>query len=71
MRRCSTIFQITRWTAATSFRRQVKGETLLSWVLNPFGVELGAYVVLWIALLVIVIGSVITAIAKLMFGRKP
>jgi len=44
---------------------------LLSWVLNPFGVDLGAYVVLWIGLLVIVIGSVITAIVKLVFGRKP
>jgi hypothetical protein len=43
---------------------------MLSWILNPFGVDLGAYVVLWIGLLVIVIGSVAVALFKLIFGRK-
>lgn len=71
MRRCLTVFQTVKWTAATSCRRPIKGGTLLSWILNPFGVDLGAYIVLWIGLLVIVIGSVITAIAKFVFGRKP
>lgn len=26
---------------------------MLNWILNPFGVDLGAYVVLWIGLLII------------------
>jgi hypothetical protein len=43
---------------------------MLSWILNPFGVDLGAYVVLWIGLLVIVIGSLVVALFKLIFGRK-
>jgi len=43
---------------------------MLSWILNPFGVDLGAYVVLWIGLLVIIIGSVMVALYKLIFGRS-
>lgn len=43
---------------------------MLDWILNPFGVSLGAYVVLWIGLLVILIGSVIATIVTLIRGRN-
>ena len=43
---------------------------MLGWILNPFGVDLGAYVVLWIGLLVIVIGSVAVALFKMIFRRN-
>lgn len=43
---------------------------MLDWILNPFGVDLGAYVVLWIGLILILIGSVIAAVVKVMFGRE-
>ncbi len=42
---------------------------MLDWILNPFGVDLGAYVVLWLGLIVIVIGSVIAAVVKVLFRR--
>jgi hypothetical protein len=44
---------------------------MLNWIINPFGVDLGAYVVLWVGLLVILISSVVVAIIKTIFGRKP
>ena len=44
---------------------------MLNWITNPFGVDLGAYVVLWIGLIVIIVGSVVGAIIKTIFGRKP
>ena len=47
-----------------------QGGNMLGWILNPFGVDLGAYVVLWIGLLVIVIGSFVVALFKLIFGRS-
>jgi len=43
---------------------------MLGWILNPFGVDLGAYVVLWIGLLVIVIGSFVVALLNLIFKRN-
>ena len=43
---------------------------MLDWTLNPFGVPLGAYTVLWIGLLLILIGSVIAAIVKVFILRK-
>ena len=43
---------------------------MLDWILNPFGVSLGAYTILWIALLLILIGSVIAAIVKVFILRK-
>jgi hypothetical protein len=44
---------------------------MLNWIINPFGVDLGAYVVLWIGLLVILVGSVVGAVIKTIFGGKP
>jgi len=44
---------------------------MLNWIINPFGVDLGAYVVLWIGLLVIIVGSVVSVVIKPIFGRKP
>jgi hypothetical protein len=44
---------------------------MLNWIINPFGVDLGAYVVLWIGLLVIIVGSVVSVVIKTIFGRKP
>jgi len=44
---------------------------MLNWIINPFGVDLGAYVVLWVGLLVIIIGSVVVTVIKAIFGRKP
>jgi hypothetical protein len=46
------------------------GDVMLDWILNPMGVDLGAYVVLWIGLLVIVIGSLVVAAFKYLFGRS-
>lgn len=43
---------------------------MFEWILNPFGVDLGAYVVLWIGLVVIVVGSVVAAIIKTIGGRR-
>lgn len=43
---------------------------MLEWILNPFGVSLGAYVVLWIGLLVILIGSVIATVVTVIRGRN-
>lgn len=43
---------------------------MLDWLVNPFGVDLGAYVILWIGLVVILIGSAVAALIKVIFGRK-
>jgi hypothetical protein len=43
---------------------------MLNWIFNPFGIDLGAYVVLWIGLIVIIIGSVVAALIKAIFGEK-
>ena len=43
---------------------------MLNWILNPFGVDLGAYVVLWIALIVILVGSFVANIFKAIFNQK-
>jgi hypothetical protein len=37
---------------------------VLDWILNPYGVSLGAYVILWIALLVIIPISFIIAVVQ-------
>jgi hypothetical protein len=42
---------------------------MLDWILNPFGVDLGAYVVLWIGLIVILIGSAIAAVVSMIRGK--
>lgn len=44
---------------------------MLDWILDPFGIDLGAYVVLWIGLIVILIGSVVGAVIKIIFKREP
>jgi hypothetical protein len=44
---------------------------MLNWIINPFGVDLGAYVVLWIGLIVIIVGSVVSVVIKTIFGGKP
>ena len=49
---------------------QVAGTIMLNWISNPFGINPGACVILWIALLVIITGSFITAIVKVPFSRK-
>ena len=43
---------------------------MLDWILNPYGVDLGAYVVLWIALLVIIPVAVVVGIIKAVNGRR-
>ena len=43
---------------------------MLDWILNPFGVSLGAYVVLWIGLLVCLVGGVIAAVVSMVRGRN-
>jgi len=43
---------------------------MLDWILNPYGVSLGSYVILWAALAVIAVGSVIAAIVTVVFRRK-
>jgi hypothetical protein len=37
---------------------------MLDWILNPYGIDLGAYVVLWIALLVTVPVAIVVGIVK-------
>jgi hypothetical protein len=41
---------------------------MFEWILNPFGVDVGAYVVLRLGLLVILIGSVIAVVITMVFG---
>jgi hypothetical protein len=48
----------------------VTGDVMLDWILNPYGVSLGSYVILWAALAVIAVGSVIAAIVTVVFRRK-
>jgi hypothetical protein len=43
---------------------------MLDWILNPFGVSLGAYVVLWIGLLVCLVIGGIAGIVSLIRGRS-
>jgi hypothetical protein len=43
---------------------------MLDWILNPYGVDLGAYVVLWIALLIIIPVAVVVGIIKAVSGRR-
>jgi hypothetical protein len=43
---------------------------MLDWILNPFGVSLGAYVVLWIGLLVCLVIGVIAGIVSLIRDRN-
>ena len=46
---------------------------MLDWILNPYGIDLGAYVVLWVALLIIVVvsmvGGIVAAIRVARRGR--
>lgn len=41
----------------------------MGWILNPYGVDLGAYVVLWLALLVIVPVALVVGIVKAFRSR--
>ena len=43
---------------------------MLDWILNPFGVSLGAYVVLWISLLACLVVGVIAGVVSLIRGRN-
>jgi len=43
---------------------------MLDWILNPFGVSLGAYVVLWIGLLVCLVVGVIAAVVSMVRERN-
>lgn len=42
---------------------------MIEWILNPFGVDLGAYVVLWVALLVIVPVAIVIGVVKAFTDR--
>jgi len=43
---------------------------MLDWILNPFGVSLGAHVVLWIGLLACLVVGVIAGVVSLIRGRN-
>ena len=43
---------------------------MVDWILNPYGVGLGYYIILWIALLVIVPVSFVVALVKVL-RKKP
>ncbi len=43
---------------------------MLDWILNPFGVSLGAYAVLWIGLVVCLVGAVIATVVTMIRGRN-
>ena len=43
---------------------------MVDWILNPYGVGLGSYIILWIALLVIVPVSFVGALVKVL-RKKP
>lgn len=43
---------------------------MLDWIINPYGIDMGAYVILWVALLVIVPISAVVAIIKAMRGGR-
>jgi len=43
---------------------------MLDWILNPYGVDLGAYVILWIALLVMVPVAIIVGVVKTISERR-
>lgn len=42
---------------------------MLDWILNPFGVSLGAYAVLWVGLLLCLVGAVIATVVSLIRGK--
>ena len=37
---------------------------MIEWILNPYGIDLGAYVVLWLAFLVIIPVAIVAGIVK-------
>lgn len=37
---------------------------MIEWILNPYGIDLGAYVVLWLGLLVIVPVAFVVGVVK-------
>ena len=43
---------------------------MLDWILNPYGVSLGAYVILWIALLVITSVSFVVALVQVLRKKR-
>jgi hypothetical protein len=43
---------------------------VLDWILNPYGVSLGAYVILWIALLVIIPVSFVVALIQVLRKKR-
>ena len=42
---------------------------MLEWILNPYGIDLGAYVVLWLALLIILPIAIVVGVVKTLRGR--
>jgi hypothetical protein len=42
---------------------------MLEWILNPYGIDLGAYVVLWVAMLIIIPVALIVGVVKAFSGR--
>lgn len=43
---------------------------MLDWILNPFGVSLGAYVILWIGLLISLFVGIVAGVISLFTSRK-
>lgn len=43
---------------------------MLDWILNPFGVSLGAYVILWIGLLISLVIGIVAGVVSLFTSRK-
>lgn len=47
-----------------------RGRHMLEWILNPFGVSLGAYVILWIGLLISLIVGLVAGIITFFTRNK-
>jgi hypothetical protein len=43
---------------------------MLDWILNPYGIDLGAYVVLWVALLVMLPVALVVGVVKAVRGNR-
>lgn len=37
---------------------------MLDWILNPYGIDLGAYVILWLALLIMLPVAIVVGVVK-------
>lgn len=47
-----------------------RGRHMLDWILNPFGVSLGAYVILWIGLLLSLVVGLVAGIVTFVTRNK-